>query len=184
MKMSSTLNYAHQRPREQEQHCLIIPLIAVQKFQSSSSEYEEDPNPVMDQFDISYDDDLFVHESETSDSQCNHDETCVEPIDMDITSELELGTIELDVAVNNHTRLIPENYYKDMEKDLDNEMKFVTEKRFICDVSKIKKLFTSCMAKECHAPIEHVNESFVGCALKIQWQCIDGHCGDWHSSGI
>ncbi|CAB4036496.1 Hypothetical predicted protein [Paramuricea clavata] len=84
---------------------------------SSSSEYEEDPNPVMDQFDISYDDDLFVHESETPDSQCNHDETCVEPIDMDITSELELGTIELDVAVNNHTRLIPENYYKDMEKD-------------------------------------------------------------------
>jgi hypothetical protein len=44
------------------------------------------------QFDISYDDDFFVHESETPDSECSHDETCVEPTDMDITSELELTT--------------------------------------------------------------------------------------------
>ena len=80
------------------------------------------------------------------------------------------------LSITMHARLIPENYYKDMEKDLDNEMKFVTEKKFICDVSKMRFI--------CDAPIGHVKKSFMGCALKIQWQCIDGHCGDWHSSGI
>lgn len=71
-----------------------------------------------------------------------------------------------------------------MAKYLDKEMSFVSEERFICDVSKLKELFKTCMGLECCAKIETVEESFVGCALTIHWHCKDSHNGVWHSSEV
>ena len=149
---------------------------------TNNSDCEEDLNPNLDQFDVSYDDDFLAHTSETPES--NPSESCAQPIDMDITSELEPVTIELDVPVEDMKRLIPENYCKEMAKDLSEEITFVKEKRFVGDSSKVKELFKSCLEKDCNALIQNVKESFVGCALKINWQCADGHSGDWHSSKL
>ena len=71
-----------------------------------------------------------------------------------------------------------------MANDLSDEITVVKEKRFICDSTKVKELFKSCLEKDCNALIQNVKESFVGCALKIHWQCADGHSGDWHSSKV
>ena len=64
---------------------------------TNNSDCEEDLNPNLDQFDVSYDDDFLAHTSETPES--NPSESCAQPIDMDITSELEPVMIELDVPV-------------------------------------------------------------------------------------
>lgn len=58
---------------------------------SSCNEYEEDTKPAINQLILSYDDDVFDHTSKTPDSLLN--ETICERVDVDITSELELGTI-------------------------------------------------------------------------------------------
>ena len=64
---------------------------------TDTSDCEEDLNLNLDQFDVSYDDDFLGHTSETPES--NPSESCVQPIDMDITSELEPVTIELGVLL-------------------------------------------------------------------------------------
>ena len=72
--------------------------------------------------------------------------------------------------------------WKDCFKHLIKQ--FILEKQFIGDLSKVKKLSKSYMEKDCNALIQHVKESFVGCALKIHWQYTDDHSGDWHSSEL
>ena len=94
------------------------------------------------------------------------------------------GKILLSLHGYTPVQLISESYHKDMAKHLADEIKLVNEKRFIFNVSKVKELFTSCLERKCNATMEYVQESFVGCAIKIIWQCINGHCGTWHSSEI
>ena len=66
------------------------------------------------------------------------DKNSMDELGMDITSELELGTIELNAPV----QLISESYQKDMAKQVADEIKLVNKKRFVCNVSKVKELFT------------------------------------------
>ena len=61
---------------------------------NSSSEWEEYRNHVIDHLNISYDDDFLDQSSETP--EFDPDKTSMDELDMDITSELELGTIELN----------------------------------------------------------------------------------------
>ena len=142
---------------------------------SSSSEWEEDI-PAIDQLDISHDDDFLAHTSKTD--KYEHNSTSTEDVDMDITSQLELDTIEVNVPV----KLLRENYHRDMAEDLADVMKLVNEQRFICNVSKVKELFILCREKDCSATVESIQESSVGCTLKIIRKCRNGHCGTWHSS--
>lgn len=151
----------------------------------------EDEVENFDQLNTSYDHDFISHNYEDINDNCG--DTVVEVVDMDITSELDVGSIETNIPVLSQedvmvetnaltTQLIPEDFVKSTSIGVDAELAQVNEKRFICSVSKLKELFSFCMDIDCRMPLLSVKESFIGCSLKITWRCQNGHVGDWHSS--
>ena len=112
---------------------------------------------------------------------------------MDTSSPLEVGSIECNVPVmspeqqssiegqNPSVKLLPPGY-EHFNNDLDEQLELVNDKKFVCSISMLRKLFSVCMDLDCNMPLVEVKETFVGCVLEIRWRCKAGHCGDWQSS--
>ena len=154
---------------------------------STSSSSEEVEN--LEDLNMSYDNDFISHNYEDFKDSCD---TVVEAVDMEITSELDVGTIETNIpapskedmmveANTDTTTLIPEDFVRQASSNVNSELVQVNERRFICSITKLNELFSFCMDIDFRMPV-FVRERFVGSSLKINWRCKSGHEGDWHSS--
>ena len=92
-----------------------------------------------------------AHDKEDVEDGC---QTVIEPVDMEITSELESGTIETNIPLSptgddgeypasSSTRLVAEDYLKTASVGLEKELHYVHEKQFICSISKLRNFFLS-----------------------------------------
>ena len=114
-------------------------------------------------------------------------------VDMDTSSPLEVGSIECNVPVmspeqqssiegqNPSVKLLPPGY-EHCDNYLDEQLELGNDKKFVCSISMLRKLFAVCMDLDCNMPLVEVKETFVGCVLEIRWRCKAGHRGDWQSS--
>ena len=148
--------------------------------------------------DISHDQYFMSHETnENPKVDC----TQTECVDMEITSELEEQTFELNVPVMSvdhvqdsmegseraspNIQLLHDNYLEHTSlSNANKEMRLVKENKFVSCTCKITELFELCMDRDCNMPIVQLKEKYIGCVLEVRWLCQASHRGDWQSSKI
>ena len=144
-------------------------------WESDAIEYESDDDhaselfPDFNNLNMSYDRNFIDHEQDAIDS------TQIGPVDVDISSTQDQGSLECSVAivpaehvdvVEGHSpsvRLLSIDYENENEIGLENEVSMVNENKFLCSMTKIRELFSCCMDVDCKMPLVETSERFVGC---------------------
>ena len=154
----------------------------------SDDDHPSELFPDFNNLNMSYDTDFLGHKQDFIDS------TQIGPVNMEISSTQDQGSIECDVpivpvehidVVEGHSpsvRLLSVGYEKEKGIGLENEVSMVNENKFLCSISQIRELFSCCMDVDCKMPLIETSERFVGCVLEIRRKCKAGHCGEWQSS--
>ena len=128
---------------------------------------------------ISVDESFMEHVDDNIGAESDdNDMTCTETIEMDISSELEPSTIDLNVPIP----LLPQGYEAEYSNGIDKELSQIEEAKFVCSCSTVKELFTKCLKNSCQSNIVEMKESYVGCTLEMRWECQSGHSGILRSS--
>lgn len=157
---------------------------------SDDDDKHKTPMPEIENLEISYNKEFLSHDTGNTDDL---ESTSTELVEMDISacsSSLEPATIECNIPASSiegaspPTRLLAHGYEDTLSNGFEKELHFVNDLKFVCSLSKIKKLFSYCMDSDCNMPMVEAKEKFIGCTLEVRWQCKAGHCGCWQSSEV
>lgn len=115
-------------------------------------------------------------------SQC--EKTLLQNITMD-WEETDEQSIILGQEKRNRV-VLPANYFDEFiqSREIDEEMSYVTDKKFICSVSQLHNLVNNCHCKRCLKAGRIVKQSFIGSVVDITLSCENQHEWKWSSSAM